>query len=121
LPRAGASASTLANATTPTARETTTRHRERTNAKIARMFARRSRRLRARASTRDDDSMRVRIAREFHETCDSTAVTRFGRGRWMREDTVRERATRDDAATTAREEGARDARDARPKAPNHWK
>ena len=76
LPRAGATASTLANATTPTARETTTRHRERTNAQIARMFARRPRRLRARASTRDDDSMRVTIPREFHETCDSTAMTR---------------------------------------------
>ena len=46
------------------------------NAHIARMFARRPRRLRARASTRDDDSMRVTIPREFHETCDSTAMTR---------------------------------------------
>lgn len=31
----------------------------------------------------------------------------------MREDKVRERATSDDDATTARDDGARDARDAR--------
>ncbi len=45
--------------------------------------------------------------------CDASFERSGGWGRWMREDKVRERARSDDDATTARDDGARDARDAR--------